>query len=40
MYGKSILNIVLVLDVAFIFEEEEDDENEDERMAWNFRARS
>ena len=46
MYGKSIggivlgIVLVLVLDVAFIFEDEEDDENEDEQMFWNFRTRA
>ena len=31
--------LVVVLDVAFIFEDEEDDENEDEQTVWNFRTR-
>ncbi|MBI4326566.1 MAG: hypothetical protein HY674_15070 [Chloroflexi bacterium] len=42
MYGKTIsgivLVVVLVLDVTFIFEDEEDDENE--KTVWNFRALS
>ncbi len=42
VYGKSIPGIVLVvpvLDVAFLFEDEEDDENEEEQTVWNFRTR-
>ncbi|MEK7677761.1 MAG: hypothetical protein AAB676_18180 [Verrucomicrobiota bacterium] len=42
--GKSISGIVLVvalvLDVAFILEDEEDDENEDEQTVWNLRKLS
>ena len=42
VYGKSISGIVLVvvLDVAFILEDEDDDENEDEQTVWSFRNRS
>ncbi len=32
--------LVVVLDVAFIFEDEEDDENEDEQSVWDFRTRA
>lgn len=31
--------VVLVFDVAFVFEEEDDDENEDEQTVWNSRRR-
>ena len=38
--GGIALVVVLVLDVAFIFEDEEDDENEDDQTVRNFRTRS
>lgn len=44
MCGKSFLDIVLlvllVLDVVFVCEDEEDDVNEDEQTVRNFRTRS
>ena len=39
-FGGIALVVVLVLDVAFIFEDEEDDENEDDQTVRNFRTRS
>ncbi|MEK7675613.1 MAG: hypothetical protein AAB676_07255 [Verrucomicrobiota bacterium] len=38
MHGKSILGIVLVRLAVFVFEDEEDDENEDEQTVPNSRT--